>query len=67
MEMGGHQHGEGASSIAIRTMSSYIIRKFYTLCSPKTQSARGIAPEIMQEAPGAHRAITKQVPEAELR
>jgi protein phosphatase len=62
--MGGHQHGEVASGIAIRSMSSYIIRKLYTpLLSPKPRPPEESLLEIMQEGvQDAHRAITRQVP-----
>jgi len=62
--MGGHQHGEVASSIAVRTMSSSIVRKLYTpLLSPKPNPPDESLLEIMQEGvQEAHRAITKQVP-----
>jgi serine/threonine protein phosphatase PrpC len=62
--MGGHQHGEVASSIAIRTMASSIVRKLYTpLLSPKPNPPDESLLEIMQEGvQEAHRAITKQVP-----
>jgi serine/threonine protein phosphatase PrpC len=62
--MGGHQYGEVASSIAIRTMASSIVRKLYTpLLSPKPNPPDESLLEIMQEGvQEAHRAITKQVP-----
>ena len=62
--MGGHQHGEVASSIAIRTMASSIVHKLYTpLLSPKPNPPEESLLEIMQEGvQEAHRAITKQVP-----
>jgi serine/threonine protein phosphatase PrpC len=62
--MGGHQHGEVASGIAIRSMASYIVRKLYTpLLSLKPNPPDESLLEIMQEGvQDAHRAITKQVP-----
>jgi len=62
--MGGHQHGEVASSIAIRTMAGYIVRKLYTpLLNPRPSPPEESLLEIMQEGvQEAHRAITKQVP-----
>ncbi len=62
--MGGHQHGEVASSIAIRIMASYIVRKLYApLLSVKPTSPDQSLLEIMQEGvQDAHKAITKQVP-----
>jgi protein phosphatase len=62
--MGGHQHGEVASGIAIRSMASYIVRKLYTpLLSPKPNPPSESLLEIMQEGvQDAHKAITRQVP-----
>jgi protein phosphatase len=62
--MGGHQHGEVASSIAIRTMASYIIQKLFTpLLSPKPNPPEESLLEIMQEGvQESHKAITRQVP-----
>lgn len=62
--MGGHQHGEVASGIAIRTMASYIVRKLYSpLLNPKPHAPEESLLEIMQEGvQEAHRAITRQVP-----
>lgn len=62
--MGGHQHGEVASGIAIRTVANYIVRKLYTpLLNPKPSTPSESLLEIMQEGvQDAHRAITKQVP-----
>ena len=62
--MGGHQHGEVASGIAIRTMASYIVRKLYSpLLNPKPHNPDDSLLEIMQEGvQEAHRAITRQVP-----
>ncbi len=60
--MGGHQHGEIASALAIRTMSAYVIRKLYLPLlninpKPPDQSVQ----EVMQEAVlEAHRTIAKQ-------
>lgn len=62
--MGGHQHGEIASGIAIRSMSSYIVSK---LLIPLLQ-VNPVFPEeslveIMQEGvQESHKAITNQVP-----
>jgi protein phosphatase len=62
--MGGHQHGEIASGIAVRTMANYIIKKLYTpLLSLKPSTPEESLIEIMQEGvQDAHRAITRQVP-----
>jgi serine/threonine protein phosphatase PrpC len=60
--MGGHQHGEIASAMAIRVMASHIIRKLYL---PFFSLSAGVpeqsVQEIMQEGVlEAHRAILKQ-------
>jgi serine/threonine protein phosphatase PrpC len=62
--MGGHQHGEIASGIAIRSMASYIISKlFLPLVSVKPTTPQESLQEIMQTGvQEAHRSITKQVP-----
>jgi len=62
--MGGHQHGEIASGIAIRTVANTIVRKLYTtLLNVKPSSPDESLLEIMQESiQEAHRAITRQVP-----
>ena len=62
--MGGHQHGEVASGIAIRTMASFIVQKLYApLLSVKPTPPDESLLEIMQEGvQEAHRAITRQVP-----
>lgn len=62
--MGGHQHGEIASGIAIRSMAGFIVRKLYApLLSLKPSSPEESILEIMQEGvQDAHRSITRQVP-----
>ena len=62
--MGGHQHGEIASGIAIRSMASYIVSKlFVPLLSVKQVTPEESLQEIMQTGvQEAHRSITKQVP-----
>lgn len=62
--MGGHQHGEIASSIAIRTVAATIVRKLYTtLLSLKPAHPDQSLQEILQEGiQEAHRAILRQVP-----
>jgi protein phosphatase len=62
--MGGHQHGELASGIAIRAMASSIIHKLYIpLIGMKPKSPEGSMQEIMAEGvQEAHRAIVKEVP-----
>jgi serine/threonine protein phosphatase PrpC len=47
--MGGHQHGEVASALAVRAMSSYIVRNIYApLLSVITQEQDQSIQEIMQ-------------------
>ena len=62
--MGGHQHGEIASGIAIRSMSSYMVSKLLVpLLSIKPVTPEDSLAEIMQAGiHEAHRAITHQVP-----
>jgi serine/threonine protein phosphatase PrpC len=62
--MGGHQHGEIASGIAIRAMASFIIEKlFVPILSVKPASPEESLQEIMQAGvQESHRTITKQVP-----
>jgi PPM family protein phosphatase len=62
--MGGHQHGEMASGVAIRAMSNYIVSQLYTPLlnlTPKTPEES--LQEIMEMAvQKAHQAILKQAP-----
>jgi serine/threonine protein phosphatase PrpC len=60
--MGGHQHGEVASAMAIRVMAGHIIRKIYQpLFSLTAKAPEQSLQEIMQEGViEAHRAIQKQ-------
>lgn len=62
--MGGHLHGELASEIAIRAMSSYVIRKLYApLFSISPESPDEPLQEIMQDGVQlAHRAILRDTP-----
>lgn len=62
--MGGHQHGEIASGIAVRSMSSYMVTKLLVpLLSVKPVTPEDSLSEIMQAGvQEAHRAITHQVP-----
>ena len=62
--MGGHQHGEIASGIAVRSMSSYLVSKLLIpLLSVKPVTPESSLSEIMQTGiHEAHRAITHQVP-----
>jgi serine/threonine protein phosphatase PrpC len=60
--MGGHQHGEVASAMAIRVMGGHMIRKIYLpLFNLNTKAPEQSLQEIMQESVlEAHRAIQKQ-------
>jgi len=62
--MGGHQYGELASGIAIRTVAAFIIEKLYTpLLSLKPVSPEESLQEIMHTAiQEAHRAILRSTP-----
>src|SRR5512139_1470203 len=62
--MGGHQHGEIASGIAVRSVASYIVEKlFVPLLSVKPASPEESMQEIMQSGvQESHRNITRQVP-----
>jgi protein phosphatase len=62
--MGGHQHGEVASGIAIRVVAGLVVRKLYTtLLSLKHTPPEQSLLEILQEGVmEAHRSITRQVP-----
>jgi serine/threonine protein phosphatase PrpC len=62
--MGGHQHGEIASGIAIRVVAGLVVRKLYTtLLSLKHSPPEQSLLEIMQEGVmEAHRTITRQAP-----
>ena len=62
--MGGHQHGEVASEIAVRSVASYVIQKLYlNLVSVNPTSPEQPLHEMMQDGVRkAHRAIVEQVP-----
>lgn len=62
--MGGHQHGEIASGIAVRSMASFIVeRLFLPVLSVKPATPDESLQEIMQAGvQESHRTITKQVP-----
>ncbi len=62
--MGGHQFGEVASNAAIRIISGYIIRKFYSfLFNIPTQQPEEPIQEMMESAiQEAHRAVQKDAP-----
>jgi PPM family protein phosphatase len=59
--MGGHQHGEVASAMAIRVMAGHVIRKIYLpLFSLTAKAPEQSLQEIMQEGVlEAHRSINK--------
>lgn len=59
--MGGHQHGEIASGIAVRAMASMVLRKsFMSLISVRGETPEESLQEILQEGiMEAHRAIMK--------
>ena len=61
--MGGHQHGELASGLAVRAVSGHILRKLYLpLFSLRPEMPAESLQEIMQEAVmEGHRAIVKEV------
>jgi serine/threonine protein phosphatase PrpC len=60
--MGGHQHGELASALAIRVMAAHLIKRIYLpLFSLTAQGPEASLQEIMQEGVlEAHKAILKQ-------
>jgi len=63
-EMGGHQFGEVASNVAIRSVAGYVIRKFQPyLFQVNSESMEESFQEIMQAAVReAQRAIQKEAP-----
>jgi len=62
--MGGHQYGELASGIAIRTMATYLINQLYTpLLSVNPETPEESLQEIMQKGiQEAHRTIISSTP-----
>lgn len=62
--MGGHQYGEVASNTAIRTMSSYILKKFHaTLFGQPSMPVEESLQEIMQNAIAeAQRVVLEEAP-----
>lgn len=60
--MGGHQHGELASGLAVRAIAGYIVRKLYLpLYSLRSEPPDESLQEIMQDAiMEGHRAIVKE-------
>jgi protein phosphatase len=62
--MGGHQHGELASEVAIRAMAGHLVRSLYSpLFSLPAANPEESIQEIMQKGVQiAHRAVVKQTP-----
>lgn len=62
--MGGHQHGEVASSLAVHIMASHLVNQLYLpLLNQKSDLSQASLLEVMQNGMHeAHRAITKEVP-----
>jgi serine/threonine protein phosphatase PrpC len=61
--MGGHQYGEVASNVAIRTVASYLLRKFHPVLADSSISLDESVQEIMQSAiKEAQRAVMKAAP-----
>ena len=62
--MGGHQYGEVASNAAVRTVASYVLRKFHPhLFHIKADTMEESFQEVMQAAVGeAQRAIQREAP-----
>ncbi len=60
--MGGHQHGEIASSLAVRSISNYVVRKLYEpLYGSSQEIPEESIQEILQDAVcEAHQAIIKE-------
>lgn len=60
--MGGHQHGEKASGIAVRAMANYILRKLYIplFGHPASQPAESLQEIMEQGAFEAHQAILRE-------
>jgi serine/threonine protein phosphatase PrpC len=61
--MGGHQYGEVASNVAVRTVGSYLLRKFHPVLADETATLDESLQEIMQAAvKEAQRAVMKAAP-----
>ncbi|OGN76227.1 MAG: hypothetical protein A2X25_08345 [Chloroflexi bacterium GWB2_49_20] len=61
--MGGHQYGEVASNVAIRTVASYLIRKFHPIIADASVTLDEPLQEIMQNAvKEAQHAVMKAAP-----
>ena len=63
--MGGHQHGEVASDVAVRTVSEYVLRKLYLpMLIPNANGPQESLQEIMHDSlVEAHLNILKKTPE----
>jgi len=61
--MGGHQYGEVASNVAVRTIASFLLRKFHPILADATATLDESLQEIMQAAvKEAQRAVVKAAP-----
>lgn len=61
--MGGHQYGEVASAVAIRTLASYILKKFLPYVVNPSESPDEPLQELMRSAINeAQRAVTQAAP-----
>jgi serine/threonine protein phosphatase PrpC len=61
--MGGHLYGEVASNVAVRTIASYLLRKFHPILADATATLDESLQEIMQAAvKEAQRAVVKAAP-----
>ena len=62
--MGGHQHGEIASGIAVRAMASLVINEVYSplISLPPTNPAESLQEIMRKGIQAAHLAILKQTP-----
>lgn len=61
--MGGHQHGEVASSIAVRTLANFVIEKLYSqvIHLPVSNQGESIQQIMKDGIQAAHQAIIQQV------
>jgi protein phosphatase len=62
--MGGHQHGERASGIAVRTMADYVLEHLRTplLSFPSKQPSESLQELMRDGLIEAHRSVVKRVP-----
>jgi serine/threonine protein phosphatase PrpC len=61
--MGGHQYGEIASEVAVRSMASHLLRKFHPYLAHQSESLDEPVQDIMREAMSeAQRAVMKAAP-----